>query len=113
MFFELHEEKKIAYKELTDADLGRSITSNQTHIGLFGDVFTYLPNSFQVDDCMLIYNNAVEFLPLNFDRIENPDGTFSEETKAKIEERNTQCSCTNKTPDVFHFYLQGSSIKKE
>ncbi len=25
---------------------------------------------------MLIYNNAVEFLPLNFDRIENPDGSF-------------------------------------
>ncbi|MBQ7347886.1 MAG: DUF3883 domain-containing protein [Clostridia bacterium] len=76
MFFELHNEKRIAYKQLTDADLGRRKTSNQTHIGLFGDVFTYLPNSFEVEDSMLIYNNAVEFLSLNFDRIENPDGTF-------------------------------------
>lgn len=76
MFFELHSEKLIAYKQLTDADLGRRKTSNQTHIGLFGDVFTYLPNSFEVEDSMLIYNNAVEFLPLNFDRIENPDGSF-------------------------------------
>lgn len=76
MFFELHNEKIIAYKQLTDADLGRRKTSNQTHIGLFGDVFTYLPNSFEVDDSMLIYNNSVEFLPLNFDRIENPDGSF-------------------------------------
>ena len=76
MFFELHNEKKIAYKHLTDADLGRSTTSNQTHIGLFGDVFTYLPNSFEIEDCMLIYDNSVEFLSLNFDRILNPDGTY-------------------------------------
>lgn len=76
MFFELHTEKRIAYKQLTKADLGKSETSNQTHIGLFGDVFTYLPNNFEVDDCMLIYNDSVEFLPLNFDRIENPNGTF-------------------------------------
>lgn len=76
MFFELHNEKVIGYKQLTDADLGRSKTSNQTHIGLFGDVFTYLPNSFEVEDSMLIYNNIVEFLPLNFNRIENPDGSF-------------------------------------
>ncbi len=76
MFFELHDEKKIAYKHLTDADLGRQSTSHQTHIGLFGDVFTYLPNSFEVDDSMLIYDNTVEFLPLNFNRILNPDGTY-------------------------------------
>lgn len=87
MFFELHNEKIIAYKQLTDADLGRSKRSNQTHIGLFGDVFTYLPNSFEVEDSMLIYNNAVEFLPLNFDRIENPDGSFRS-PKIRKGERN-------------------------
>ena len=76
MFFELHTEKRIAYKHLTDADLGRALRSNQTHIGLFGDVFTYLPNNFEVEDCMIIYDNSVEFLTLNFDRIQNPDGTF-------------------------------------
>lgn len=87
MFFELHDEKRIAYKQLTDADLGRSKTSNQTHIGLFGDVFTYLPNSFALDDCMLIFNNYVETLPLNFDRIENPDGSFRS-PKIRKGERN-------------------------
>lgn len=76
MFFELHNEKIIAYKHLTNADLGRSKTSHQTHIGLFGDIFTYLPNSFEVEDSMLIYDNSVEFLSLNFDRIKNPDGSF-------------------------------------
>lgn len=117
MFFELHEEKKIAYKELTDADLGRSKTSNQTHIGLFGDVFTYLPNSFQVDDCMLIYNNSVEFLPLNFDRIENPDGTFRSPKIRKgepnevsvvtfIRDRAKECSANTKWY-LFWFGLKG------
>lgn len=87
MFFELHSEKKIAYKHLTDADLGRSLTSNQTHIGLFGDVFTYLPNSFEIDDSMLIYNDSVEILSLNFDRIQNPDGTYRS-PKIRKGERN-------------------------
>ena len=44
MFFELNDEKRIGYKQLTDADLGRSLLSHQTHIGLFDDVLTYLPN---------------------------------------------------------------------
>ena len=87
MFFELHNENIIGYKQLTDADLGRSRTSHQTHIGLFGDVFTYLPNSFELDDCMLIFKNNVELLPLNFDRIENPDGTFRS-PKIRKGERN-------------------------
>lgn len=87
MFFELHNEKIIGYKQLTNADLGRSKTSNQTHIGLFGDVFTYLPNRSEINDSMLIYNSNVEFLPLNFDRIENPDGTYRS-PKIRKGERN-------------------------
>lgn len=76
MFFELHNEKRIGYKEMTDADLGRKLTSHQTHIGLFDDVLTFLPNNIEINDCMMIYNKSVEFLSLNFDRIENPDGSF-------------------------------------
>lgn len=87
MFFELHDENKIAYKQLTDVDLGRKKSSNQTHIGLFGDVFTYLPNEKEIDDCMLIYENSVEFLPLNFNRIQNPDGTYRS-PKIRKGERN-------------------------
>ena len=76
MFFELHEEKKIGYKELSDADLGRAERSNQTHIGLFDDVLTFLPNSSTVKDAMVIYNNKAEILPLHFDRIQNSDGSY-------------------------------------
>lgn len=76
MFFELHNENKIGYKQLTDADLGRKTTSNQTHIGLFGDVFTFLPNDIEIDDAMVIFNGNVEFFSANFNRIENPNHTF-------------------------------------
>lgn len=76
MFFELHNEKKIGYKELTDADLGRQATSHQTHIGLFDDVLTFLPNNIEINDCMTIFDDTVELLSVNFDRIENPNHTF-------------------------------------
>lgn len=76
MFFELHDEKRIGYKELTNPDLGRKSTSHQTHIGLFDDVLTFLPNNIEINDSMMIYNKSVEFLSLNFDRIENPNGSF-------------------------------------
>ena len=76
MFFELHEENRIGYKELSDADLGRSGNSHQTHIGLFDDVLTFLPNSTKIQDAMGIYNETAEMLPLLFDRIQNPDGTY-------------------------------------
>lgn len=76
MFFKLHNENKIGYKQLTDADLGRKPTSNQTHIGLFDDVFTFLPNEIEINDAMVIFDDSVEFLSANFNRIENPDHSF-------------------------------------
>ena len=76
MFFKLHKENKIGYKKLSKADLGLNSTSHQTHIGLFNDVLTFLPNSIEVDDAMLIFNGHVEYLPVAFDRIENKDHTF-------------------------------------
>lgn len=76
MFFELNDENRIGYKELTDADLGRSLSSHQTHIGLFDDVLTYLPNIIDLDDAMVIYDNKVEIMSVTFGRIENPNHTF-------------------------------------
>ena len=35
MFFTLHPERKIGYKKLSEADLGLSLDSHQTHIGLY------------------------------------------------------------------------------
>lgn len=76
MFFELHDENRIGYKALTDPDLGRSPTSHQTHIGLFDDVLTYLPNHIEIYDAMMIYNDVIETMFVYFGRIETPQHTF-------------------------------------
>src|SRR5574344_1128116 len=77
-FFKLHNEKIIGYKALSEADLGISPTSNQTHIGLFDDILTFLPNDIVIDEnAMLIYNNKADTnIPLFFNRIKNPNGSF-------------------------------------
>ena len=64
MFFELHEENRIGYKELSHADLGRATKSKQTHIGLFDDVLTFLPNTSYIPDSMVIYNENAQMLSL-------------------------------------------------
>lgn len=77
MFFELHDEKKIGYKRLSHADLGRSYKGNQTHIGLSGEVLTFLSDRDEVgEDSIFIYNDNFTFIDAYFDRIENPDGSF-------------------------------------
>lgn len=75
-FYKINKENVIGYKELTDADLGRSATSHQTHMGLFDDVLTFLPNQIPIEDSFLIYDNNVKILPVFFDRIQNPNGTY-------------------------------------
>ncbi len=74
MFFEAHSEGKIGYKRLTDADLGRA-RGNITHIGLFDDILTFLPDHYE-GSSMFLYEDNCDILDLYFDRIENPDGTF-------------------------------------
>lgn len=76
MFFELNEENKIGYKELTNADLGKSNSSGQTHIGLFQDTLTFLPDSIEKPNAMVIYNESLEYLTAYFDRIETPEKTY-------------------------------------
>lgn len=75
MFFKLHSERKIGFKQLSLADLGLG-TSHQTHIGLYGDIFTYLHDSEVEEKALLIYNNNIDSVDCYFDRIENPDGSF-------------------------------------
>lgn len=88
-FFKLHNEKIIGFKALTDADLGKSQTSHQTHIGLFDDVLTFMPNQPIIEDsAMFIYNSQADILSLNFDRIENKDGSFRS-PKIRIGGRDT------------------------
>ena len=90
MSFELHSEKKIGYKRLSDADLGQSEASRQTHIGLSQSVFAYLPDKCEQDDCMLLYEDSVEHLPFYFDRILRQNGKHdSPKIRIGNEDENT------------------------
>ena len=75
MFFFFDIEKRIGLKKLTNADLGTSTKSKQTHIGLYNDVLQFLEDN-AVTTAMLIYDNDCQILDCYFDRIENPDGTY-------------------------------------
>jgi hypothetical protein len=76
MFFKLHKEGKIAYKQLTDADLGRTV-GNTTHIGLFGSVLTFLPDSDFEDEALFLYKNTSQNVPYFFDRIIRENGDIN------------------------------------
>ncbi len=88
MFFKAHPEGKIGYKKLSDPDLGRSSTSHQTHIGLYDDILTFLPNQNVEDKGMFIYNDKAEFIDYSFDRIGRKNGEFNS-PKIKKGGRNT------------------------
>ena len=75
-FFFFNDEKRIGFKKLTDADLGFSKRSHQSHIGLYEGVLNFLENTDVVKSAMLIYDEYCDILNCSFDRIENPDGTF-------------------------------------
>lgn len=78
MFFTLHSEHKIGYKKLSDADLGLTEgSSHQTHIGLYErkNMLSFLRNE-DTTTAILIYNNYFDILKCNFERIQNPDGTY-------------------------------------
>ena len=75
MFFTINKERKIGFKRLSAADLGLSPTSNQTHIGLYEKMLDFLDDA-DTTTGMLIYEDYCEILNCDFDRIENPDGTY-------------------------------------
>jgi Domain of unknown function (DUF3883) len=76
MFFKLHKEGKIAYKQLTDADLGRT-DGHTTHIGLFGSVLTFLPDNDFDDEALFLYNKTDQNVPYYFDRIVRQNGDIN------------------------------------
>ena len=75
MFFRIHNEQKIGFKKLSSADLGLNETSHQTHIGLYEKMLDFL-NDADTTDAILIYEGYCDVLGCDFDRIQNPDGTF-------------------------------------
>lgn len=86
MFFFFDIEKRIGLKKLSNADLGTSDTSRQTHIGLYNDVLQFLGDNV-VTISMLVYGDYCQMLDCYFDRIENPDGTYRS-PKIRIGKKN-------------------------
>ncbi|WP_031531885.1 MULTISPECIES: hypothetical protein [unclassified Bacteroides] len=70
----INPEQMIGVKLLSDADLGRSPLSNQTHIGLSIKTLTFLRNGEIVDDAHFIYKDNCCSLCCNFDMILREDG---------------------------------------
>ena len=97
MFFKLHKEGKIGFKQLTEADLGRTV-GNTTHIGLFGDILTFLPDRDYEEDAMFLYQKKSESLLFSFDRINRSSGRF-DAPKIKTGGRNV-ISVVTKIKDI-------------
>lgn len=76
MVNQVHRESVIGIKKLSEADLGTSLTSNQTHIGLFDGTLSFLTEEHQTISSQLIYQNRVFDLLSLLDYIKNPDGSY-------------------------------------
>lgn len=76
MISQINTESTIGIKRLSEADLGTSLTSNQTHIGLFDGTLNFIEVEHQIISSQLIHNNQVKELLSLLDFIENPDGSF-------------------------------------
>jgi len=76
MLFEIHKEGRIAYKRLSDADLKRSPTSNQTHIGLSIDSLTFMPDDKREYSAMLIYKDFCDILSCEIAKIHRENGRY-------------------------------------
>jgi hypothetical protein len=71
MFFNLHPSTKIAYKELTKADLGAE-TTHQTHIWLFEAAIDFITDLHQQSFAQFIYEDSVKELLSFIDPITTP-----------------------------------------
>jgi hypothetical protein len=71
-----HKNAVIGLKKLSEADLGRSDKSNQTHIGLFENTLNCIDDVHLIDLCYFVTQNDTKKLLCLLDYIENTDGTF-------------------------------------
>lgn len=117
-FFKINDEKIIGYKYLTNADLGRSDKSHQTHIGLFDDTFTYLPNNIDINDALFIYNNTCTPVFMSFGRIHRKNGDYnSPKIKSGGEGVISIVSIIKNTakdnPNILEWYMFWFGLKSE
>ena len=85
----LNREKKISIKKLTDADLKRHISSNQTHIGLSDKSFTFMSDRKRARSAILVHKNSWFVEPCDIARIARKDGTY-DAPKISMGGRNTE-----------------------
>lgn len=72
----LYKEYAIGVKKLSDAELSRETSpSDMTHIGLSERVFTFLPNTPEQRDGILIYNKSCSMVECAFSKIGNVRST--------------------------------------
>ena len=74
MLFDIHSESRISFKRLTDADLKRSPTSHQTHIGLSNDSLTFMQDDKMEYSSMLIYGSYCDIVSCEIGRITRESG---------------------------------------
>lgn len=74
MLFEIHPEGKISYKRLSDADIKRSDSSHQTHIGLSIDSLTFMADNKTEYSAMLIYKGYCDILSCEIAKIRRANG---------------------------------------
>lgn len=117
MFFKLHKEGKIGYKQLTEADLGRA-KGNTSHIGLFGDVLTFLPDEIPFEEALFLYNDTSQNVPYYFDRIYRKNGIINS-PKIRKGGKNVVSVTTlvqdiaNKISDTKKWYLLWFGLESE
>ena len=77
MRINLNAERRISIKKLTDADLNRSITTNQTHIGISDKSFTFMGNSKKTHSAILVHNNSWFVEQCDIGRITRKNGSHN------------------------------------
>jgi hypothetical protein len=76
MINQIHRESQIGIKMLSDADLGISPDSHQTHIGLFESTFDFTNTQHLTASSLLIFDSSAFDVLTLLDYIENLDGSF-------------------------------------
>lgn len=71
-----HNNAVIGIKKLSQADLGSSLNSHQTHIGLYESTLFCIDDLHLIDFCYFVTEHETKKLLCLLDYIENPDGTF-------------------------------------
>ena len=76
MFYKLHKKAVIGCKKLSDADLGISQSSHQTHIGLYENTLDFLSHYHQESSAQILHLDNIYDSVSMLDYIQNSDGSF-------------------------------------